>query len=768
MAKSFAILGGNGCPELGQRVANLLGCEFNEGTTVSQFHNSETNVIIGSVRNKSTVYIIQSFGAKHVNDQFMELGLLANAIKTNGGRKTVVICPCFGYARQDRSKMGERKPVSSQFVSDIIQSKSVNIGSIYVIDIHCEQIQNAYNRALFQNLEVSPIFAKKVSDYIKKRFGNDSEICIVAPDHGATARNKAFKKHFEHYFGNETSFAVIDKERAEAGVVKDMMLTTDTPIDGRITIIVDDIADTCGTLCKAAEVIMARGAAAVIAVITHPVLSGEANARIEQSQFAAVFVSDSIPLPVNASNKFKVISIDSLIATIITNLENRTNRVLSDIYDVGVLDYLPNGMTSSQTNFHNLFKKSEANHRKLLKNQLANEKNLSNIFQIDNLHIGVLSGNEQKMKAIQDLNSTWILTNVMPNDYVPLTEQPIGHKMTRKCIMHRYNNCNRHKLWGLDIIIGIESGLLFNGKIGEITQVAVFTNTTYSFLKPHIIQSKKNIKHHVQSILDQYQVNPDEGINEDITETKDIMDILYGMQKDPKLGFTFGQWLHDKFGDDAKNWHSRFFDKDRDFLIHESLRNKLENQNDYDIIENACQLRGMLDTIEVYEDFPKEGVNFQNIYPLFRNPTTYKHIINKVVDLCRLYNIDTICAVSSRGYLVGPIVAMQMGIPLGPITKPGKLPETKVIIQEYQKEYGSDSLQIEKKSIKGTNVMIIDDVLATGGSLQCCFDLVTKSYATMENESPLIVRALTLSHVKELQSIASEKLKQFDSVSVIF
>lgn len=807
---SFSILGGNGCPELGKRVAKLLKCDYNNSTSnpklnnttsVKQFNNGETNVVIQSVRNTKTVYIIQSFGANEVNNKLMELMLLAGACKNNGAREIIVVCPCFGYARQDRTKLGDRQPASAQIVSNMLQMECVNIDSLYVMDIHCEQLQCAFNRTRFQNLGVAPIFAKKVADYVTSTFGPESDICIVAPDHGATARNKEFKEHFECYYKHETTFAVIDKKRAEAGVVEEMMLTTGVPIKGRIIVIVDDIADTCGTLGKAAEVLMSRGAKAVIAVITHPVLSGNANQKIEQSPFTAVFVSDSIPLPENASDKFKVVSIDSLIATVIQNLESKTDRVLSDIYEVGVLEHIPFNMSESQYNFNKMFGKSETNAKNRLADKLVNEKNMQDIMTIDNLHIGVLSGNEQKMCAIQNLNKTWKLINVMPATYVPFTEQPIGHRMTRKCLQHRYDNCNKSMLWGTDIVIGIESGLAFNGKIGEITQIAIFTNTAICYLKPHVIHSKKNIKHHIESILNTYQESSDEACVKDIGETKDIMDILSNLQKNPNAGFTFGQWLHDKFGDDAQNWHSRFFEKNRTQLIHESLRNTFEKQKEYDIIKDRCQLRGMLSAIEVYPNFPQDGVDFQNMYPLFRKPAINKAIIDNVVNICKFYNIDTICAVSSRGYLIGPTVAYLLGIPLVVITKPGKLPEDKVIIKTYKKEYGPpDSLQLEIGSINGTNIMIIDDVLATGGSLECCLELVETDLLHYPNVTlevfakkvegtivestklvrqeynskgivvpvPITIRALTLSHVSELTTSASDKLGKFDSVDVVF
>ena len=708
------ILAGNGCLELANRIGKMLEISVNHNASIGRFNNSETNVVVGSVRDKKTVYIIQSFGAEHdgisVDQQFMELILMANAARVNGANNIVAIIPCYGYARQDRTKIGERKPLSASVIASTLQLDNLGIDSFYVIDIHCEQVQNAFQKSLFQNLGVAPVFAKHIAECILP----DEEICIVAPDHGAVARNKNFQRHLEHFIGRSCSFAIIDKERVDAGVIKEMILTTtEGSIEGKTCIIVDDMGDTCGTMCKAAAILKSRKANKIWAAITHPVLSGNAQQKIEHSHFEQVFVSDSIPFTKGCS-KLRTISLDYLLSTVINNLENMKKPVLSDIYHIGALTN--SEPTESQKNFQMFY------HQRV---------SICNKLYGENLKIGILSNNPTKLACVEKKFPNSTIRSMMDPKYIPRTEQPIGLKETRECLVHRYRSSDVYKRWGLDFIVGVESGIcLMNDKVHEITQSVIIDPKTDRF-------------YYLEEDYQTSSLGPEY-----------FNDYLKCRQEMPDQARTFSLWLTEMdFHEDAMKCR-------RTALIDYSLNSNFIGDVD---LEDLISLRKFTDLIEYHENFPEPGVTFQNLYPLFRDTDAFKAIIDKIVSICKFNGTDTICAVGSRGYLLGAPVAYQLGIQLIPITKPGKLPSDKVDIVSYKKEYGTDSLQIEKGLICGDDkVMIIDDVLATGGSMAAAGKLVSA-------DIPHEIIGLVLTHVEELAPKASFTINEnIDEMIVLF
>jgi len=247
----------------------------------------------------------------------MELMFLADALKRSSASRVTAIVPYYGYARQDRRVRSARVPISAKVVADMFDA--VGIDRVLTVDLHSETIQG------FFDMPADNVYATKLMvDDIKANNERD-EIIVVSPDVGGVVRSRALAKQLDG-----TDLAIIDKRRAAANQSEVMNIIGD--INGKVCIVPDDIIDTAGTLCNAADALKKQGAAAVKAYITHPVLSGPAIERLENSAIDELVVTNSIPLSPEAQkcSKIRVISLSSTIAECITRLSNQ--RSLSELF----------------------------------------------------------------------------------------------------------------------------------------------------------------------------------------------------------------------------------------------------------------------------------------------------------------------------------------------------------------------------------------------------------------------------------------------------
>jgi ribose-phosphate pyrophosphokinase len=233
----------------------------------------------------------------------MELLLLIDAAKRASARHIVAVIPYFGYARQDR-KDKPRVAIGAKLVADMLAVAGAT--RVMTMDLHADQIQGFFNVPV-DHLYASTIFLPYITSL------NLSNLTIAAPDMGGSKRANAYAKHLK------AEMVICYKQRAKANVVEHM--TAIGEIEGRNIILVDDLVDTGGTLCKAAEMMMDRGALSVRAICTHPVLSGKAYENIENSKLTELIVTDTIPLKQD-SNKIRALSVADLFAKVINSVQN--------------------------------------------------------------------------------------------------------------------------------------------------------------------------------------------------------------------------------------------------------------------------------------------------------------------------------------------------------------------------------------------------------------------------------------------------------------
>ena len=312
---AFDIFTGTANPELAEEVSKILKIDI-APADVGYFSDGELNVQIQeNVRGHDT-FIIQST-CSPTNKNVMEIMLIADALKRSSASKITAIVPYFGYARQDRRVRSARVPISAKVVADMFAS--VGIDRVLTIDLHSETIQG------FFDMPADNVYATKfMVDDIKDNNERD-EVVVVSPDVGGVVRARALAKLLD-----DTDLAIIDKRRAAANQSEVMNIIGD--IQGKVCIVPDDIIDTAGTLCNAANALKEYGAKAVKAYITHPVLSGPAIERLENSSIDELIVTNSIPLTPDAKkcSKIRVISLANIIAECIKRLSNEES--LSEMF----------------------------------------------------------------------------------------------------------------------------------------------------------------------------------------------------------------------------------------------------------------------------------------------------------------------------------------------------------------------------------------------------------------------------------------------------
>ncbi|OHE97085.1 ribose-phosphate diphosphokinase [Colletotrichum orchidophilum] len=300
MANDIKLLKGSSHGELSEKVAQRLGIPLAKTMSLN-YSNQET-----SVRDED-VFIVQSSEPGNINDGLMELLIMIHACRTASARRITAVIPCFPYARQDK-KDKSRAPISAKLVANMLQVSGCN--HVITMDLHASQIQG------FFNIPVDNLYAEpSVLQWIRQNM-NVEDCVIVSPDAGGAKRATGIADRLE------TGFALIHKERPRPNVVGRMILVGD--VTDKIAILVDDMADTCGTLAKAAETLETGGAREVIAIVTHGVLSGNAVETLNKSCLSRVVVTNTVPLgdKIERCPKLRVIDISQVLGEAIRRTHN--------------------------------------------------------------------------------------------------------------------------------------------------------------------------------------------------------------------------------------------------------------------------------------------------------------------------------------------------------------------------------------------------------------------------------------------------------------
>ncbi|OIR06817.1 ribose-phosphate pyrophosphokinase [mine drainage metagenome] len=302
---SLMVFTGNANPKLAADVVKRLSISLGRAT-VGRFSDGEVSVeIMENVRGKD-VFILQST-CHPTNDNLMELLIMVDALKrASAGRVTAVI-PYLGYARQDRRPRSARVAITAKVVANMLQAAGVQ--RMLTVDLHADQIQGFFDIPV-DNIYAGPIL---LGDIWKQRH---EDLLVVSPDIGGVVRARALAKHLE------SDLAIIDKRRPRANVSEVMNIIGE--VNGRSCVIMDDMVDTAGTLCKAAQALKAQGAKKVLAYCTHPVLSGAAISRIAESELDELVVTDTIPLreEARACSRIRQVSIGGLLAETMLRISN--------------------------------------------------------------------------------------------------------------------------------------------------------------------------------------------------------------------------------------------------------------------------------------------------------------------------------------------------------------------------------------------------------------------------------------------------------------
>ncbi|MCB1587223.1 MAG: hypothetical protein KDI52_13150, partial [Xanthomonadales bacterium] len=360
--------------------------------------------------------------------------------------------------------------------------------------------------------------------------------------------------------------------------------------------------------------------------------------------------------------------------------------------------------------------------------QRGNYFDTINLGEITN--IGVLSTNEQKLDCVRELFPNCNIHSLVPPDYIPLLEQPFGEEEVTMCLNHRYDNIPCQNTWKYHTIVGIENGLKYtDDTITEITQFAFFNKAYGVFLTPHY--TTRNIQPYI------------------IRELKKLHLEENGQK-------TFGKLLEEKFNMNCKNWQPELFGIDRMDMLRQASNNPAIYTEEMGLVMAHLVLNGM-SKIKIYHDFPKKGVTFKSFFPMLQNPRIHKLLIKILVAYCKHFNITDLFLVSSRGYLFAS-VAYKLGISVHPVFKKGKIPDDSVLCVNYEKEYGNDDLCIQKDTTISGNVGVIDDLIATGGSLNAVGKLIRQI------DKDVKMYAFSILHVEELVHVAMENLKMYDRV----
>ena len=304
--KSSMIFSGNANKALAKSVAKNLGITLGKAS-VKTFSDGEISVEIDENVRGQDIHIIQPL-CDPVNNNLMELLIMVDALKRSSVDRISVVLPYFGYSRQDRRARSARVPITAKVVANMLTSMGVE--RLLTIDLHADQIQGFFDIPV-DNIYATPLF---LADIHKQNY---KDTIIVSPDVGGVVRARALAKQLN------SDLAIVDKRRPEANVSEVMQIIGD--VKGKCCIIVDDICDTAGTLCHAADALKEQGASSVFAYITHPIFSGKADQNISSSSIDEIIVTDTISLSkkIIDTGKIRQITVAQMLAETLRRIDNK-------------------------------------------------------------------------------------------------------------------------------------------------------------------------------------------------------------------------------------------------------------------------------------------------------------------------------------------------------------------------------------------------------------------------------------------------------------
>jgi len=305
-SSAMMVFSGNANPQLSADIASYLDLPLGKAS-VGQFSDGESMVEIQEHVRGRDVFVVQPT-CEPTNDNLMELLVMIDALRWSSVRRVTAVIPYFGYARQDRRPRSARVPITARLAAKMIGTAGAN--RVLTMDLHADQIQGFFDIPV-DNVYASPVL---LGDVWRQKYPNQM---VVSPDVGGVVRARALAKRLD-----DADLAIIDKRRPKSNVAQVMNIIGD--VRGRTCILVDDLVDTAGTLCKAAAALKNAGAAQVVAYCTHPVLSGAAVANIESSLLDELVVTSTIPLREDAAacGKIRQLSIAGLLAESIRRINN--------------------------------------------------------------------------------------------------------------------------------------------------------------------------------------------------------------------------------------------------------------------------------------------------------------------------------------------------------------------------------------------------------------------------------------------------------------
>lgn len=299
-------LGSN--PQMSQRIADNLALDLSP-VTVTRFADGEQYVELGQdCRNKS-VFLIQSTSQPDSN--FITLALAVDAARRASAKEIVAVIPYFGYSRQERKSL-PRTPISARVFATFLETLGVD--RIVTMDLHAKAIEGFFLKTIVDHIYGRENFIKALSKDFSKEI-SENQIVVVAPDTGAANNARSFAVNFL----NSPHLAIVSKGRIQANIVSSMELVGD--VKGKVAVIVDDIADTCETLVKSAELLLDNGATKVVAVITHGIFSGDALKKIQDSKIHSLYVSDTVEGK-DFTGNVKLVTMSNVFGEIIKSVAN--------------------------------------------------------------------------------------------------------------------------------------------------------------------------------------------------------------------------------------------------------------------------------------------------------------------------------------------------------------------------------------------------------------------------------------------------------------
>ena len=303
MPNRMKIFSGNANKDMAEEICNYLDEPLSRAE-VKKFSDGEISVEIGENVRGTDVFVVQPT-CPPVNDHLMELIIMVDALRRASARRITAVIPYYGYARQDR-KVRPRVPITSKAVAEMLMA--VGTRRVLCMDLHAGQIQGFFNIPV-DHLYAAPVLLK----YIRENF---NDVIMVSPDAGGVERTRAFAKRLD------AELAIIDKRREKANECEALHVIGD--VSGKTAVLLDDMVDTAGTLCGAANKLIEKGAKEVHACCSHPVLSGPAIERLEESAIRSLVVTNSIPLRGGALNcdKIKVLSVSEQLGEAISRIHS--------------------------------------------------------------------------------------------------------------------------------------------------------------------------------------------------------------------------------------------------------------------------------------------------------------------------------------------------------------------------------------------------------------------------------------------------------------